>query len=292
VGYLCGLAVLLACRGIVRTAASAVSPDLVRGMAKQYLANQSGSLVSLVGRYFQSFLTSGGISALGYTGQIVNNLSSLMSFREIYVAPLASEDGRSAKLERMLCGIVLVSVPIACFVVAFAEPIVRILFQRGNFTASASALTANVMQIMALSLLFTPVLAPMLRLFQILDRVSYVYALYLFWFAQSAVLQFILIFKLGWDVQGIAWSAVANSAGLALFGAFLLQHCGIHLNWRPVFSHAAIAIVIAGAGLALSMLVGGFSEGLVAAVIGGAAYWLVVAAGYLLIRDKVRAIVG
>ena len=58
-------------------------------MGNQYLANQMGSLSGLVDRYFQSYLMGGGISALGYVGQIVNNLSSLMTFREIYVVPLA-----------------------------------------------------------------------------------------------------------------------------------------------------------------------------------------------------------
>ena len=291
-GYLCGFMMLLTLRGVVHTGAFAPSPDLVRGMARQYFANQTGSLVSLADRYFQSFLTSGGISALGYTGQIVNNLSSLMSFREIYVAPLASEEGRGAKLGRMLCGVVLVSVPITCFVVAFAEPIVRILFQRGNFTPAATALTASVMQVLALSLLFTPVLAPMLRLFQIVGRVSYVYLLNLFWFVQNAVLLFILIFKLGWDVMGVAWAGVANSTVLTVFGAYLIGRCGIRFNWMPVFGHAAMAAAIAGAGLALSMWLCRYLEGLQALAGGVASYWLVVGAGYLLIRDRLRAIVG
>jgi putative peptidoglycan lipid II flippase len=291
-GYLGALIVLLAGRGFARGAASSSPSRLMRGMANQYLANQTGSLAGLVDRYFQSFLTSGGISALGYTGQIVNNLSSMLTFREIYVTPLAAEAGRDEKLARMMCGVVLLSVPISGFVIAFAEPIVRILFERGNFTAEATALTASVMQIMALSLLFTPVLAPMERLFQILNRISYSYLRNLFALIVTAIFQSVLVFRLGWDVYGIAWASVATSAAVTIFVAYLVWHCGVMLRWRAVLVHAGLATAISVAALAASIWVETRSGGLVALILGSALYWGVIAAGYLLIRDRLRAIIG
>ena len=178
-GYLCGLLGLLVCRGLVRVRESGPSPNLALSMGNQYLANQMGSLSGLVDRYFQSFLMAGGISALGYVGQIVNSLSSLMTFREIYVVPLASEAGRSERLARMMSGIAFISVPCTAFVIAFAEPMVQVLFERGKFTAVDTTITAAVLQIMAVSLLFSSLLAPMVRLFQILDRIAYSHLLYL-----------------------------------------------------------------------------------------------------------------
>lgn len=292
VGYLGALIVLLAGRGFARGDASAIRPNLLRGMANQYAANHTGTLAALVDRYFQSFLTAGGISALGYTGQIVNNLSSLLTFREIYVTPLATPEGRDEKLGRMMCGVVLLSVPIAGFVVTFSEPIVRILFQRGNFTPEATVLTAGVMQIMALSLVFTSVLAPMVRLFQILDRISYTYLLYLFSLAGTSLFQFILVFRLHWDVHGVAWANVANSAALTVFVALLVRHCGVLLNWRSVFAHAGLAAAITGAALAASFWIETRSGGLPAVILGSALYWGVIAAGYFLIRGRLRAIIG
>jgi len=144
-GYASALLLLLYRRGPSRPAENSSAVGLLGGMTNQHLANQLGSANGLVDRYFQSFVAAGGISALGYSGQIINNLSSLMTFRDIYVVPLAAAAGRDAKLERVLKGIVLISIPCAGFVVAFSEPIVQILFQRGHFTAEAAALTASVM---------------------------------------------------------------------------------------------------------------------------------------------------
>src|ERR1700756_1464049 len=99
-------------------------------MAWQQPPNQLGTVNGLTDRFFQSFLAAGGISAFGYAGQIVNNLSSLLTFRDIYVVPLASEAGRSEKVERILKGVVLLSIPASLFIVNFARPIVEVLFQR------------------------------------------------------------------------------------------------------------------------------------------------------------------
>ncbi len=291
-GYLCGLLGLLVCRGVVRVREAGTPANLAASMGNQYLANQMGSLSGLVDRYFQSFLMSGGISALGYVGQIVNNLSSLMTFREIYVVPLASEAGRSERLARMLSGIAFISVPCTCFVIAFAEPIVQVLFERGKFTAADTALTAAVLQIMAVSLLFSSMLAPMVRLFQILDRIAYSHLLYLASLVGTAVLQYLLVFRFDLDVYGIAWATVGNSAALTLFVAVLVRHCGIVLNWQVVLGNAALATLIALAALAVSKGVSLHSQGLVALIVGGGVYWAVVALGYFAMRDRLRRIIG
>ncbi|MGK4301731.1 hypothetical protein, partial [Klebsiella pneumoniae] len=87
-------------------------------------------------------------------------------------------------------------------------------------------LTAAVLQIMALSLLFSSLLAPMSRLFQILDRISFSHLLYFVSLIGTATLQYLLVFRLGLDVYGIAWAAVGNSGLLTLFVAALPDQCG------------------------------------------------------------------
>lgn len=290
-GYLCGLLGLLACRGIVRGREGAPA-NLALSMGNQYLANQMGSLSGLVDRYFQSFLMTGGISALGYVGQIVNNLSSLMTFREIYVVPLASEAGRNERLARMMSGIAFISIPCTAFVIAFAEPIVQVLFERGQFTATDTVITAAVLQIMAASLLFSSLLAPMVRLFQILDRIAYSHLLYLFSLIGTALLQYLLVFRFGLDVYGIAWAAVGNSAALTVFVALLVRRLGISLDWQVVLRNAALAAAIALAALAVSKGATIHTRGLVALIVGGGAYWAVVALGYFSMRDRLRRIIG
>jgi putative peptidoglycan lipid II flippase len=291
-GYLCGLAGLLVCRGVVRVHEGGAPANLAISMGNQYLANQMGSLCGLVDRYFQSFLMTGGISALGYVGQIVNSLSSLMSFREIYVVPLASEAGRSERLARMLSGIAFISVPCTCFVIAFAEPIVQVLFERGKFTATDTKVTAAVLQIMAASLLFSSMMAPMVRLFQILDRISYSYLLYFAWLCSTSVLQYLLVFRLDLDVYGVAWAAVANSATLVLFVSVLVRRCGVDIDWQVVLRNAALAALIAFAALAVSRGASFRSQGLIALIVGGGTYGAVVGLAYFAIRDRLRRIIG
>jgi putative peptidoglycan lipid II flippase len=290
-GYIVAAIMLFFRRGLSRPK-SGTPQGLLRGMANQHLANQFGTAAGFVDRYFQSFLASGGISTLGYTGMIVNNLSSLMTFREIYVVPLSSEAGRDEKLQRMLHGVVLISVPCALFVAEFARPLVTVLFQRGQFTPEAAILTSDILRISAFSLIVTSVLAPMARLFQILDRISYSHVLYLVSLVCTAVFQYVLVFRMGWDVYGIAWASLANSTVVTLVVAGLVRRCGVIVTWYRVFAHALFAAAVSIAAVAVSWVGAAPFSDLPALVIGGGLFGLVVAGCYFLVRRRLRLIVG
>jgi putative peptidoglycan lipid II flippase len=292
VGYLAAFIMLLARRGIHFSEGKGCSVELLGGMANQHLANQFGSMTGLVDRYYQSYLEAGGISALGYAGQIVNNLSSLLTFREIYVVPLTTEAGRSERLERILQGVVLISIPSVFFVAEFANLIASVLFQRGNFTPEAAALTGDVMRIMAWSLVISSILAPLARLFQILNRISYSHVLYLVSLIGTAIFQYLLVFRFGWGVYGVAWAGLANSAVVTLVVIGLVRRCGVAINWRPVFANALFAAALAGVAAAISWpLIAGFSA-VVALALGGVVFGLIVGMGYFLARARLRLIIG
>lgn len=291
-GYFSAFIILFARRGILRSDRSAKSSAVIGAMANQYLANQGGSVSGFVDRYFQSFLVPGGISALGYAGQIVNNLSSLMTFREIYVAPLATELGRSERLQRILKGVVLISVPCAGFIVTFSGLIVQVLFQRGQFTPEAAVVTGNVLRILALSLVISSLLAPMIRIFQIVDRISYSYVFYLVALLATAAFQYLFVFRLGWDVYGIAWASVATSVVTTLVIAGLMRNCGVTLDWRSIFGTAMFAFAVAAAAIAISLPLASRFDGLMTLIVGTALYSVVVAAGYFTVRQRIRLITG
>jgi putative peptidoglycan lipid II flippase len=292
IGYLTAFMILCGRRGI-RLVSNASRPNgFLAGMANQHLANQLGSATGLVDRYFQSYLESGGISALGYANQIVSNLSSLMTFREIYVVPLTPAAGRSERLEKMLQGVVLISIPCAFFVAEFAEPIVVVLFQRGHFTPEAAALTAGPLRILALSLAISSLLAPMARLFQIVDRISYSHLLYLVSLLCSLVFQYFLVFRMGWGVHGVAWAALANSAVTTLVVAALVRHCGVVVNWFQVFTQALFAAAVGSAAVAISLPCVMRLDGLAALLLGGSLFALFVAASYFVARARLLPIIG
>jgi putative peptidoglycan lipid II flippase len=286
VGYMCALTALLMRRGFRRAPEATAVPGLLKSMANQSLANQIGSAAGLVERYFQSFLAVGGISALGYAGLIVNNLSSLITFREIYVVPLASELGREQKLQRMMKGCILISVPCAGFIIAFAGPIISLLFQRGQFTPPAAALTAGVLRIMVLSLAISTLLAPMVRLFQILDRISYSHVIYLVSLIGTGTFQYVFVFLLAWDVRGVASAQVATSALVTVVVALLVRRCGVEIRWSGVIRTLLFAILVTAFAVVLSTISTSAMPSLFALIAGGAIYGAVVGAAYFSIRRR------
>jgi putative peptidoglycan lipid II flippase len=291
-GYIAAAIVLLAARGFRRVKAETAPGRIVGNMASQHLANQIGTISGLADRYYQSFLTAGGISALGYAGQIVNNLSSLMTFREIYIVPLSSEVGRSEKVERVLKGVVLISVPAAAFIFSFAEIITSVLFQRGNFNAEAVSLTSNVLGILALSLVSSTILAPLQRVFQITNRVIFTHAFYASSLLGVLILQYLFVFILKWDVRGFTIASIANSVFVTVVVASLVRRCGVLIVWRRVFAYAAYATVLAVCASLVALLGSSSYFGLAKLLIAAPIFGSIVVAGYLVIHRRIRTIVG
>jgi putative peptidoglycan lipid II flippase len=291
-GYFAAAGLLLARRGL-RTVSDAVRiPGFMTGMTNQYAAIQVGTVGGFADRYFQSFLMVGGISALGYVGLIVNSISSLLTFREIYVVPLATEEGREQKLERVLKGLVLVSIPCALFLVVYAEPIVSVLLQRGKFTSEAAATTASVMRIVALSLFVSTLAAPLERMFQILGRLTLTQIRYGVALAGTFVFQYLFVFYLGMDVQGVAWGWFCNGIFVLLFVIAMVRRCGVVIRWRGVFAKAAFAIVVAGLAAGISWPLASRFTGLIELAVGGGLDGIVIASGYFLVRKRLRLIIG
>jgi putative peptidoglycan lipid II flippase len=291
-GYAAAFAVLLYRRGTSRRAPEAAPRGFLGDMSNQYLANQVAGVAGFVDRYFQSFLVAGGISAISYTSQIVNNLSSLLTFREVYVAPLSAELGRNEKLERLLQGIVLISVPSAAFIIVYAEPIIRLLFQRGNFTGEAAVVTAGILQIYAVTLVISSALAPLERMFQILGRISLMHVRNVVLIFANLVLQYVFVFRLHMDVQGIVWAWACSSAIVLVSCAVLVRYCGITIRWPRILGYAAFALGVAGLAAALAKAATAPLAGLIAFILGGAIYALVVGAGLFTIRHRLRAIIA
>ena len=291
-GYLAAGTILLARRGLHRAKTGTQPVRIAGNMASQHLASQIGTINGLADRYYQSFLTAGGISSLGYAGQIVNNLSSLLTFREIYVAPLSSEVGRSEKVERVLKGVVLISIPVAIFIFYFADTITEVLFQRGNFNAEAASATANALGILALSLVSSSILAPLQQIFQITNRVLFTHAFYASSLLGIVVLQYLFVFVLKWDVRGFAIATVMNSVFVTIVVAYLVRKCGVVVAWLSVFAYTTYAAAFAVSASLVAERGSSSFSGLAKLLVAGPLFGSIVIAGYVLIHRRIRAIVG
>ena len=153
-------------------------------------------------------------------------------------------------------------------------------------------LTGDVLRIMAFSLVISSILAPMVRIFQILGRISYSHILYFVSLVCTATFQYILVFRMGLGVYGVAWAALANSAVVTFVVAGLVRHCGIQIKWGQILTQAAFASGVGGLAMVLSLPFAWHFSGLIALIGGSAVFGATIAVGYFLSRARLRLIIG
>jgi putative peptidoglycan lipid II flippase len=294
-GYAVGLVQLMAGAALWRRGAGAplgTVRNLLRNIGELITVNQTSGLTSLVDRHIQSFLILGGIGAISYSSQIITSLSTLLTFREIYIVPLAHQSDRDQRLERLLSGLLLLAVPLVGFVAFFAPEIVTILLQRGHFDIEATKLTTQALRIGAFGMVSGAVFLPLLRMFQILDRIRLTHLLFISLAVGYAVFGYIFVGALGLGVRGVAIMQVASSLGSTIIAAGLLHHCGICPNWQQVFGRLVFAVLVSSVALVLTSL--GVSQLVnvwLRVAVGGSVYGLVVLLCYFLARAQLRGLV-
>jgi putative peptidoglycan lipid II flippase len=124
------------------------------------LAGTGLSLVArAVERFLASFLPAGSITILTYAWVVVNSLGGAIFFRSVVVAllPRLSEARHDDDASRHIVAdglrlMGLVSIPLAAVILVLAQPIVRLLFERGAFTDASAILLGSILAIYALQL--------------------------------------------------------------------------------------------------------------------------------------------
>lgn len=293
-GYVAGLLWLCAGSKIGQKSAQPAPPvrGLLRNIGELYLANQSGSLAGVVDRHVQSFVPAGGMAAINYSGQLVNALSTLLAFREVFLVPLAQEGDRTEKLERLLCGLVLLAAPLAGIVACFASEMVKVLFERGRFDATATALTAQVLRINAFGLIVGVMFMPLFRMFQISDRIHFSHAVFLSLALSLAAFGYLFVVALDLGVVGVALMQLAGGLLSCAVAGYLVGRCGVRPRWWRVLGHLLFAAAVSAAAyLIATFAVWELENTWARLVAGGAAYGAVILAGYFLVRSRLRGIV-
>jgi putative peptidoglycan lipid II flippase len=293
-GYATALLLLLVGAGLLWPPRRQHRPRLgivCRNIAELFVANQSSNISGIIDRHIQSFVPAGGVSAINYSAQVTNALAGLLTFRDVFAVPLAHEQDRAVKLERLLCGLALVATPLAGVVACLAPDVVAMLFQRGRFDASATTLTAQVLRINAIGVILGAMWFPLLRTFQIIDRINLTWLLYLSLAISSAIFGYLFVVELELGVQGVAMMQVASSAIVCLIAASLIDRCGIRLDWRRILGHLLFASLASGAAFLLaSIAISGLENTLVRLAAGGGAYSLTIVGCYALARSQLRGI--
>lgn len=296
IGYLCAISILLTVSikyfyhfgGIF----TYKMKRIYRNLVELFGANQVSSLSSLVERFLQSFLPSGGISALSYSFQITQNMSVVLGFREIFLVPLSATKERAKKLERAAIGLTLITVPIMLFCSSYARELVILLFKRGRFDIDAATITGSALSLYMLTLLPAVVGLPGLRMFQILGRVRKTAFVYLFSLINFMVFGSFFTFYLKAGVMGLAWTVALNAYLVNSFTFYLLHRYGVCINFFRVFKYVAYALAGSFAALFLSKMACVAIESTIFRLLATlSVYALLVCAAYLVIKTKIISIV-
>jgi putative peptidoglycan lipid II flippase len=293
VGYAAGLSTLLPASGLIGSAAAPEAPLVLREVGELYAANQTGALTSVVNRHFQSLVQPGGIAAVNYSAQIVTGLSTLLTFREIYIVPLSESERREQKLERLVIGLLMLSVPAAGAVACFSHEMIQVLFQRGRFDAAATDLTASVLRIYAFALIPAAISTPMMRMLQIVGRTRAIHVVYVVQGLVLIVFGAVLVTWARFDAEGVAGMLLAASVVTSAVAAGLVARYGVVVNWWRIgryFGYAVIVTVVASA--CGTGVIANATSPWSRLILGGAAYGTVVALTYFAVRRRLRTIAG
>lgn len=132
----------------------------------------------ILDRSFASTLLIGNVSQLTYAAKVEALIISIfISAIMTYFYPLLSqknENSNSGDLKFYLARVVnlnlLVAIPATVILSAFAEPIVQILFERGEFQREATNITAMVLKFYSLGIIWKSLREAFVRIFYILQK--------------------------------------------------------------------------------------------------------------------------
>jgi putative peptidoglycan lipid II flippase len=200
-----------------------VSPEF-RRVFQQYLPMFSGTLVlstsPIIDQSMAAMLTAGSVAALSYGNKIASVMTSLgMAAVSTAVLPyfstmIAKKDWNGCRRTLKVYSILILSatVPLMLVMIAFSRPLVRILYQRGAFTAADTALVSNVQICFALLLPFAVWSMLYVRLLSSLNRSDVLAWSSLISACLNVVLNIVFMKKLGVAGIGLSTSVVGMIA--------------------------------------------------------------------------------
>ncbi|MDA8121361.1 MAG: polysaccharide biosynthesis C-terminal domain-containing protein [Deltaproteobacteria bacterium] len=262
-------------RGIVR---------LLFSLLPLYL---TGYIFTLVDRAFASFLVTGGVSALSYGALIAMIPCSILMFDSIFITPLSESADREPLMNDILCGVLIVSVPITFFTAFYANQIVKAAFERGVFSSASTLMTGDALAFLSLAIpaFFTwPIFY---RLFQVLEKLFAIGLISFCAIFLNAILNY-LFMKMGMGIKGLALATSIAYYALVVGGAFELRRLGIRVFSKSAWQVLLISLGISVAALGVTWLIPAGLELKAGLVLRGAAFLATV--GILLFLTPNKAV--
>jgi len=213
---------------------------------------------TLSARFFASHLAEGAISLLNYAARIGTLPFTVVGMAVTTVIyPVLAEQGAAGRFpdlrETLKGGIRTLSfilVPMAVGTAIFAEPITRLMFERGAFTPDDTQMTAYALQFIALGMLFTGWVDVLNRTFYAIQDSFTPMWMAVVMIGINLVLNYFLV-----DILGLGGLALSSSLSPLIGSLLLLWRLGRRIgsvgDWsvgRALLSYIATSILGGGAG--------------------------------------------
>lgn len=225
------------------------SGQVMRQIWRFAVVAQAGTAGALADRFLASHLPAGAIAAGSYAGLVTGQTAALLGFRDAYMVPLSETDRRAEKLERMLAGLLMLSIPCAFFLSAYAEAVIGVLLERGRFDAAAVALASQMLTVQAAAIPASVLVMPLYRMLQIMDRMRFAGYLLLASAAANLVLGSILMFGLGQGLKGYLIASLVGAHLTFAFACVLLRIAGLRFGLAQPAMFAVYAAAASAMGL-------------------------------------------
>ena len=210
---------------------------------------QVGTLGALADRFLASHLPAGAIAAGSYSALITGQTAALLGFREAYMVPLSESDRRAERLERMLSGLLMLSVPCAFFLSVHAQPVVSVLLERGRFDSAAVTLAAQMLAVQAIGIPVSVLILPLYRTLQILGRMQLAGFLLFASAVANLTLGAILMFGFNLGLRGYLLALLVGAHITFAIACLLVRHAGLKIDLGQPALFTAYASVSSAAGL-------------------------------------------
>lgn len=188
-----------------------------------------GQFYILSDRYFLSRVDEGGIAAINYALTIFLLPISIITISISTAAlpkfsQLAASNSKSElkeKLTTALLSVSLLFIPINLIFIFWGKEVVRIFYERGNFTFTSTQLTSDVLFYFSLSLVFYSLYGILNKVFYVFGKVKTLFVITVLGIALKITLNFIL-------VDSFKQNGLAISTSLSYIFFFILSLIIIH----------------------------------------------------------------
>jgi putative peptidoglycan lipid II flippase len=195
---------------------------------------------TLIDRHFAAKVVTGGLSLVNYAGNVSLTLRAALAYDHLYVVEFSKSRERAKSYTSAVVTCLWLTAPICGVLPVFAQDMVRIVFQRGQFTAEMAAHTGGVLAVYGGFTTAFLLWQLMFRILQLENCLRSMYGAYVVALLVSLVVTPFAVARIG--LPGAICGTVAGTLCLLSAGTWLLYRSGVTLfPARRLVGAAALA---------------------------------------------------